>query len=201
MEDKIQSGRVIKTFYSKRNTVQLLQCRNTPGAEYIILKKHRTIQGAVAEYNTLMRLSRAGLAVPAPLGREGKNLYLQYLEGELLVDILEHNLVPRPAWTRALARWYYMLHGKTASGDGTVMLKADNNLRNFLFTGGVVYGLDFEETGCGDPAKDLGQLCAYILANRPAFTAERLAEASAVIHQYRLFNLEVPLKRIENELI
>lgn len=197
----MRSGRVIRTYYSKRNTVQLLQYRHGPEEKFIILKKHRTLQGAEAEYNTLVHLNRVGLAVPAPLGREGKNLYLQYLKGELLVDVLENNLVPRPAWTRALALWYYTLHSKTASGGGTVMLKADNNLRNFLFRDGVVYGLDFEEIGGGDPARDLGQVCAYILANRPAFTAARLAEASAVTRQYQLLNLEVPLERIEKELI
>lgn len=195
------SGRVLRSFHSKKNTVSLVSCREAGEDRLLILKEHKTAEKAAAEYETLAKLSEAGLAVPSPLGLAGNLLFLEFLEGLLLLDILEHNLVPRSVWTEALARWYRQLHTVTSLGDGNVLLKEDNNLRNFIFREGVFYGIDFETSSRGNPARDLGQLCAFILANRPAFTASRLAEASLVSRQYLTMDNNLSINLVETELI
>ena len=118
----------------------------------------------------------------------------------LLADILEKDLVSSELWTKALAGWYARLHAQTAPGDSNALLKTDNNLRNFIFREGLFYGLDFELLSPGDPARDLGQICAFILADRPSFTPGKLAAASGLIRHYRCLN-KLPVSRIREELI
>ncbi|MGQ9583059.1 MAG: hypothetical protein ACUVV6_06045 [Thermoplasmatota archaeon] len=48
--------------------------------------------------------------------------------------------------------------------------RGDSMLKNFLISGGEVYGVDFEEAAPGDPLTDVGQLCAHLLASGRGFS-------------------------------
>lgn len=192
--------RITGHYFSRRNRVFRAELsQGDRGVQCLVIKEHPTAAAAQREYSNLLQLAAAGVAVPAPLGLEGRRLYLQHLEGMLLADILEKELVPAELWSKALACWYARLHARTASG-GEVLLKGDNNLRNFIFSAGEFYGLDFEALCRGDPAADIGQLCAFILADRPSFTAQKQAVAAALIRHYRRLNRQISLPRIGEEL-
>lgn len=47
--------------------------------------------------------------------------------------------------------------------------RGDAILKNFICSGKVIYGIDFEEAREGDPLEDVGQLCAHILASGERF--------------------------------
>lgn len=191
--------RVEKNYFSRRTRVFQVQVKsNKESSARLVVKVHAEASAAELEYNNLMQLSAAGLNVPVPLGLDGRVLYLQHLEGLLLTDILERKLVPRAVWTKALACWCLQLHLRKEAG---AMLKTDNNLRNFIFREGAFYGLDFETISRGDPACDLGQLSAYILADRPAFTLFKRTAAAEFISYYLRFNIEISIHRIEEELL
>ena len=119
-----------------------------------------------------------------PLALDGFRLYLQHLEGLLLTEIVERSLVPQAVWTESLAQWYCRLHRATLDREGNVFLKTDNNLRNFIYREGSFYGLDFEDCSRGAPARDIGQLCAFILADRPAFTGAKQAAVAELVARY-----------------
>jgi hypothetical protein len=197
----IEGCRITGRYYSRRNRVFRAEMpQGEAGVQCLVIKEFTTAAAAQREYSNLLQLAAAGVTVPTPLGLEGRRLYLQHLEGVLLADILEKDLVSSELWTKALAGWYARLHAQTAPGDSNALLKTDNNLRNFIFREGLFYGLDFELLSPGDPARDLGQICAFILADRPSFTPGKLAAASGLIRHYRCLN-KLPVSRIREELI
>ena len=193
--------KVAGRYLSKRNKVLKLRI-SEPGScgRFLVLKEHATAGQARSEYDSLTKLHAAGIRVPKPISLEGRCLYLQHLVGVLLTDIIERDICSAN-WTEDLARWYQTLHTTTASGDGTSWLKTDNNLRNFLYVDNEFYGLDFEQVSRGDPAQDIGQMCAFILANRPAFTAEKVAAARKLARRYLVLNSPVSPKKIQTELL
>lgn len=194
--------RVAGEYFSRRNRV----FRVSPGLSgkrpgLLVVKEHAAACRAESEYNRLLALSAAGIAVPLPLALDGRLLYLQHLEGILLTEVIENNLAPQSAWTESLARWYRTLHESTAAANGSAILKTDNNLRNFLYRDGALYGLDFEESSRGDPAIDIGQICAFILADRPAFTPGKITAAAELARRYLDLNAPVTVERIEREML
>lgn len=193
---------VIRQYYSRRNQVSKVRVLDDHYSEAsIIIKKHVSDRQAEIEFINLQHLIKAEIKVPLPLALDGKYLYLQHLDGILLTDIIENNLISQAVWTDKLACWYYNLHLISAGADGCALLKTDNNLRNFIFINGTFYGLDFEDLSCGDPARDLGQVCAFILADRPAFTGTKKASVSELAQRYYSLNKKVKPGQIEKEAL
>lgn len=177
--------RVVGRYHSRRNRVLLVSFQLKGGAPgQVVLKIYPAAEGAAAEYRHLSELAAAGISVPQPLALDGFRLYLQHLEGLLLTEIVERSLVPQAVWTESLAQWYCRLHRATLDREGNVFLKTDNNLRNFIYREGSFYGLDFEDCSRGAPARDIGQLCAFILADRPAFTGAKQAAVAELVARY-----------------
>ncbi len=192
---------VIKRFVSRKNEVDLVSCK-VAGEELLFIKKtHKTVAGAENESIFLEKLLESKVPVPRLYALDNNILYLEHLDGYIFTDLLEHNLIPVHIWTEALARWFWTLHSSLKSEDGQVVLKNDNNLRNFIFSSNKVFGLDFEEYTLGFPEEDIGQVCAYILANRPAFTDGRLAEVTLFVSKYYTYNPEVSIVKVENIII
>jgi hypothetical protein len=81
------------------------------------------------------------------------------------------------------------------------MLKSDNNLRNFIYANNTVYGLDFEDCSWGFIEEDIGQVCAYILANRPAFSGARLSEISSLVREYFLYDNDLSFTEIKRIIL
>ncbi|MDY6827287.1 MAG: hypothetical protein SVV67_08990 [Bacillota bacterium] len=197
--------RVIGEYFSRKNHVLKIRLEDSscPGS-LLILKKFPSARQAEMEFNNLLELKKSGIKVPWPMGLDGPALYMQYLEGLLLTDIIEKEMLPRAAWTGKMACWYANLHlssiaGKT--GKNGALLKTDNNLRNFIYAGEDFYGLDFEEINTGDPARDIGQICAFILTDRPAFTMAKKTAAGELARRYLSLNRSANPARIEQEVL
>jgi aminoglycoside phosphotransferase (APT) family kinase protein len=89
-------------------------------------------------------------------------------------------------WLDGLALWLSRLHSiKTDKGS---LLKGDANLRNFIYSKGQIYGLDFEEEEYGDPRKDLGNLCFFILTDTPSFRREKYEMTRKLLRSYEKYS-------------
>ncbi len=168
---------------SKKNRVALVSVESDGRRILAVSKEHPNPEAAVAESGRLAALLAEGIPVPTSYGCLGPVLYLEYIEGDLLVDIVEQGGSQPEGWCRSLARWFRRIHG--AEGPGGRRLKGDVNLRNFILDpGGGIWGLDFEETLHGDPAVDIGRTLAFILSTRPHFAPGRREMCSLILAGY-----------------
>ncbi len=168
---------------SKRNRVALVSLESDGRRILAVSKEHPGPREAAAERDRLSALLAEGIPVPAPYGCIGPVLYLEYIEGDLLVDIVEQGGSQPEGWCRSLASWFRRIHG--AEGPGGRRLKGDVNLRNFILDpGGGIWGLDFEESLHGDPAVDIGRTMAFILSTRPHFAPGRREICSLILDEY-----------------
>ena len=167
---------------SKKNRVYLVENRNG----LFVLKLYRAPHHlrSAAEYRVLREASRNGVPVPQPVAFiEGKALLMQHVPGENLCDLLNRRCLPE--YADKLARWYASFHRRFSRLDGTALLRGDSNLRNFILReDGYLFGVDFEEAEWGDPARDMGQICASILDTEPMFTPEKAALCRRLIARY-----------------
>ena len=101
------------------------------------------------------------------LGAYGQTLLLSHLPGHTLVEELE-----RQENTGAIqwGPWDQLLNWLTEFSRLTGMVMTDVNLRNFLYDGNVLYGLDFEECAPGDPAVAVAGAAAFIRLYHPTHT-------------------------------
>lgn len=190
---------LIEEYYSRRNRVALVLPEGVDKCcRLLVIKEHASARMAECEYNNLLDLSAAGVPVPRPLDLNGHTICLQHLEGPLLSDIIEKELLPRSHWAKKLALWYYKFHRSKVNGQADI-LRTDNNLRNFLYQDREFYGLDFECISQGSPAEDIGQVCAFILADRPTFTGEKKAAAAELVQHYLSLNGSITREEVENE--
>jgi len=144
------------------------------------------------EYKNLKKISKAGLNVPELLFKSENCLILEYIPGNLVNDLTErHDL---GSWIEELANWMIKLH--QIKNCKKSLLKSDSNLRNFIFNGRNIYGLDFEEMRYGDPREDLADICFFLLTNFPSFTdqkrvlVERFLDAYEKYGNTKLDNME-----------
>lgn len=162
----------VEALPSKKGRVAVVSIETPERRLLAVSKDHISDTEAIAEENRLTALIRDGVRVPRPCGRIATTLYLEYIDGEVLVDVIERGW-PRPeAWCGELGRWFRRLH-ETRFPCGC-RLKGDVNLRNFILDPrGEMWGLDFEESPVGDPAVDIGRIMAFILSTRPHFAPGR----------------------------
>jgi aminoglycoside phosphotransferase (APT) family kinase protein len=177
--------KIRRRFASRRNSVFLGARRLGQKVIDIIIKRHGDENDTRREYEILHGLHAAGLRVPRPYGFIRNVLFMEYIPGILLTELVEKQEVPAAEWTGRLADWFYSFHRLPAGRDGVCHNKHDVNLRNFIYSDGRFYGIDFEAEERGTPERDLGRVSAYILADRPAFTREKYAAVIRFINQAR----------------
>lgn len=181
--------KLLENLYSKRNSVYKVEIKdiwksevaimrdtyaprnNLNKSNLYILKKYNTKKLDVLERENqnLEYLWKNNMAVPRMIFKDYDKLILEYISGETICDLVEKQCMGK--WIDELARWMAELH-KIANSKGS-LLKMDVNLRNFIFNGDKIYGLDFEEMGHGDPRYDLANICFFILTNTPSFTRKK----------------------------
>ena len=76
----------------------------------------------------------------------------------------------------------------------------DVNLRNFIYTKGKIYGLDFEDVSYGDIRTDLGNICFFMLTNTPSFTKEKHIIMRRFLQSYEKHS-GLELKEIDKYLL
>lgn len=180
--------RLLEKLYSKRNNVYKVEIKDVWKNEvaimvdaqtseanfnksnlYILKKYKKSLDVLEKENQNLEYLKKNKLAVPKVVFKDYDKLILEYIPGEIVCDLLEKQSMGK--WIDEFARWMADLH-KIENGK-TSLLKMDVNLKNFIFNGDKIYGLDFEEMGHGDPRYDLANICFFILTNSPSFTREK----------------------------
>jgi tRNA A-37 threonylcarbamoyl transferase component Bud32 len=179
---------VLEKFNSKRNNVYKVKFYNPAINEnskdifekkyqddrennILIMKKYSAGNAGnpEREYRNMKMLQDSGVLVPKVIHKENDSLFFEYIQGELVGDLVERQSIG--IWIDEFALWLANLH--KISGKSGNLLKGDVNLRNFIYAKGRIYGLDFEDLSYGDVRTDLGNICFFILTDTPSFTRKK----------------------------
>jgi tRNA A-37 threonylcarbamoyl transferase component Bud32 len=179
---------VLEKFNSKRNSVFKVKFYNSSLNEsskdifekkyqddknngIFIMKKYSTnnADNLEREYRNIKMLQDSGVLVPKVIHKENDTLFFEYIQGDLVGDLVERQSIG--IWIDEFALWLANLH--KISGRSGNLLKGDVNLRNFIYAEGRIYGLDFEDLCYGDVRTDLGNICFFILTDTPSFTRKK----------------------------
>ncbi|MCL0032712.1 hypothetical protein M1N12_02790 [Peptococcaceae bacterium] len=182
--------KILKKFYSKRNEVFLVKVGYKKSFK-VVMKKYNTEKEAKREFYNLNYLLSKGINVPRPYKVNKNLIFMQYIEGKLLVDLLDTDLLSYKNWVKKLAYWFFKMHNVTCCNTGLGLLKGDVNLRNFIFHRGDFFGLDFERCMYGHPKRDIGEICAFLLGHYPLLTAEKFCIVRDFIHYYLTYNFGI----------
>lgn len=159
---------VLEKLVSKRNQVYKVRLHESTDIKLAIMKKYSldNLKLLDTEYENMQMLQEHGILIPKIIHKSSDNLIMEYIQGDLVTDMVEK--LDTGDWIDGLALWMVNLH--KISNEAGSLLKMDVNLRNFIYSNGKVYGLDFEEMDYGDPRTDLANICFFILTNKPSFT-------------------------------
>lgn len=194
LEDKLE---ILEEFKSYKNNVFKI---TYSGKFYVFkiypdsLKNSKTSLEAI----NLTKFRSHGINVPEVIYQNSKSnsknfILLEYIPGLTISKLIEFE--DRTNFNRnrsiqeclkELAKWMAHLH--QIKGDELNLVKGDCNLRNFIWTGREVYGLDFEETSEGDPREDLGEICFFLISNSLPLTPYKLYLVNWFIKSYERFS-------------
>ncbi|HWQ29810.1 MAG TPA: phosphotransferase, partial [Negativicutes bacterium] len=186
MGEQMKDVEILECFRSKRNRVCLVKLRDDPQGRLAVLKEYRSEARELPEleYQNLKRLRENGILVPEVIGKADGSLLLEHIPGITAAELAEG--LDTGEWLEGLALWLSRLHSiRTDKGS---LLKGDTNLRNFIYSSGKIYGLDFEEEEYGDPRKDLGNLCFFILTDTPSFRREKYEMTRKLLRSYEKYS-------------
>jgi Ser/Thr protein kinase RdoA (MazF antagonist) len=174
--------RLLHRLKSKKNRVYLVE--NDAGRFVLKLYRAPHHRRSAVEHRVLQEAFQKGVAVPQPLAFiEKKALLMEYIPGENLCDLLNRRCLAE--YADKLAGWYAAFHCCFSQPGGRTLVRGDSNLRNFVLRqDGTLYGVDFEEAAWGNPAQDIGQICASILDTEPMFTPAKAALCRRLIARY-----------------
>jgi tRNA A-37 threonylcarbamoyl transferase component Bud32 len=162
---------VLENYISKRNHVYKVKINNGTNGKLAVMKEYSMDNQKFVntEYENMQMLQEHGMLIPDIIDRNNDSLTMEYVQGDLAADLTEK--LDTGAWIDELALWMAKLH-KIKKGTNS-LLKTDVNLRNFIYSKGKIYGLDFEDLHYGDIRKDLANICFFILTDTPSYTKEK----------------------------
>ena len=187
---------VLRRFTSKRNQVYLIRIKEDN--RIAILKKYSSenLKLLDIEYENIIMLRASGILVPEILHKSEDSLIMEYIQGELVVDLVERLEIGD--WIDKFALWMTKFH-EIKKGEAS-LLKKDVNLRNFVYSNGSIYGLDFEELEYGDARFDLGNICFFILTDEPSYKREKYTIMNQFLECYEKHSKK-KLKEIDSYLL
>lgn len=177
---------------SHRNEVYSVTLDGVP----CIRKKY--IQEGVSrtEYDTLKKLSAAGVNVPEVLAFDGENIVLSYIRGMTYEGVLgayeDGSIAENEALSsaRALVSWLFSYYTALEKKRG------DINLRNFIWDGTSCFGVDFEESPGDFPfEEDAGRMLTYTAAYRPICTPKKKLFCRELISAFTAGGMDISLIR------
>ncbi|MFX1483876.1 MAG: hypothetical protein ACFFCP_11900 [Promethearchaeota archaeon] len=133
------------------------------------------------------------LSVPEVINAKNGVILMNFLAGDLFVDILNHTF--KIEYVDLLADWYHRFH--SAHG----MIKGDPRLRNFLCLNDILYGVDFEECRLADWMLDIGGIAASFLDTDPIFDVRKRRLCWRLLEQYLALNGKSRTNKIDQEFI
>ena len=175
---KEQDSKMIGRLKSRRNEVVLLEDGE---GRRTVKKRYADAQGMRRERKNLEMLQ--GLRVPKICGDGADFLLLLCIAGKTLSEALEECECKGQENTAIFGALEDWLCAFDARCHGRIL---DANLRNFLYDGRVVYGVDFEEEIPVEPyalEKNLGTILAYYLLDDPKLTAYKRDAVSRVLQR------------------
>jgi tRNA A-37 threonylcarbamoyl transferase component Bud32 len=178
---------VIKKFYSRKNSVYLVKKEGEDRGKIYVLKiyrgKDRTIRMANEEF-FLKSLKKSNISIPGILLSEGGSLLVDYIRGPTLLDMLIDSEAGKNKagsnFLRALDIIYnFYRYSLDIKGKGYIL--NDINLRNFIYSNGRIWRIDFEDCSEGRVEKDFGKFLAFVLTYDPVFTEWKISEVKKLI--------------------
>jgi len=205
----ISACRVVKTFCSKKNTVNLVMFVDESGHEnhWVVKQFHDQGERIHKETTILEQMYMGGLAVPRLLFAEETFIVLEYIEGLTLLgwmEKLEHESINNDLQAEVfdrlaeLALWFKQAYEILARSQGGPLILGDVNFRNFIL-GPAIHGIDFEDCRKGAIEEDIGRLCAFALTYRPAYTLWKRRFVDA-LKEAMGETLKIPLVSINKEM-
>jgi aminoglycoside phosphotransferase (APT) family kinase protein len=120
--------------------------------------------------------------------------------GKNLCDLITEE--PKPQYGILLGQWLATYHTAFQRGNDSdkVLLKGDARIRNFIYNGSALVGVDFEESVLGHYLQDLASACGSILDTDPLFTPEKFALCRTLLNKYRAVRKTSTLQRLLKEI-
>jgi tRNA A-37 threonylcarbamoyl transferase component Bud32 len=185
----IEQRRVGGVLRSRKNRVFKIQMEEGVGVAKVYPEAR--VETAQAEFRLLKRCSDYGVPAPAPIELVSNTIVMAYVDGENVADVVDSILVNTHTSQAGdddravlladkLSDWLASFH-RAFRFD---LCRGDTILRNFLISGGRIYGLDFEEAHDGDTLQDVGELCTSILGMTPLFGPANFDFASEMVNSY-----------------
>lgn len=164
----------MERLFSRRNMVYKAKIPGMGHEGFTVIKDFTCKEDFTRELNALIVLNNSGSPVPRLLSHRDNKLYMQYIEGECMVDSISKSPEEK---TMLLGNCLESLYKGLKEGyPGKSMILGDMNLRNFIFSNkkNMVYRVDFESLQEGCIERDIGELCAFCLSYDPAFTGDKV---------------------------
>jgi len=149
----------VERLRSKKNIVIHLKIQAEKSID--VVAKLFVVDKFEIELRILQSSWEKSLAVPEVFRAEKGVILMDFISGNLLVDILNQSF--NPDFVDMLAEWYYNYHSALK------IIKGDPRLRNFIHHNGQIYGVDFEESRSDDWMLDIGGTAASLLDTNPIF--------------------------------
>lgn len=146
-------NKTIKKFYSKRNDVTLIEREGV----LIVKKQFATKRSYNKELRELIVLQ--GKAVPNIVEYGDKIIYIEYIDGELLLD--KFLLADNKELKRIAELFANFIKSYCAIRRGKAL--GDVNFRNYIIKNDKIYGVDFENVTCGNELNTLSKSIAFAM--------------------------------------
>ncbi len=162
--------------------------------KHCVVKRFETKDSYVTEKDMLQELEHdTQLRSPNLLSHNEKTLTLniEYIDGSLVLEKLEQyeredKLEDAMELLDGLIKWLKQFYNINPG-----RIYGDVNLRNFIVTSTGIVGLDFEQCGYGDPAKELEFLLAIYQLYDPKETFFKQKVSDQMIFDYHINNRNV----------
>jgi tRNA A-37 threonylcarbamoyl transferase component Bud32 len=179
------TARPICKLKSRKNEVWLAEMEDTGLPIIFKIYNHERIDKKRTEVSLLREAAKAGLRVPklTELPDVEGVMIMEMVKGENVMDVLNSrgaiNIKNKIIMSLAewLADFYRIFSYKN-------LIRGDCSLRNFLWDGENVWGLDFEECEEGQPVQDIGDVCASILSSKPEYAEYKVELCRLLIDRY-----------------
>jgi tRNA A-37 threonylcarbamoyl transferase component Bud32 len=186
---------ILEEFKSFKNQVFKVKI---PTNKYYVLKIYQNDSknhNSLTEAVNLKKLDFKGINVPEVFYKSSPDdsvdyLLLEYVPGTTIAHLLgeldwdsDDEINKFKQCLTSLGQWMAYLH-EIKENNGS-FLKGDCNLRNFIWNGREICGLDYEESIMGDPGKDLGEICFFLLTNSPPLTPLRMEMVDWFLKSYK----------------
>jgi hypothetical protein len=174
---------------SKKNIVLHLVLHDTKSGNVSIVAKLFVAESFEIERDALLLACEKKLKVPSVLAVQNGVILMDHVDGVPLVDVINDRFDLSPVDT--LAQWYYSFHRETGH------VKGDPRLRNFLYSNGTIYGIDFEEYRYAHWMEDIGGIAASFLDTRPVFDVRKRRLSWHLLEKYLSLTDEARSKDID----